>query len=239
MQAQTKQRILGGLVLLAIVSLSLPLLFNHPLPGLTKPHLSDNVPTPPSTPSYVYDIPLTGQGAQRAAVNGQSQKNDFDLSTTAELRSRAAKTAAVSSHILHTPGTPGLNISKKQCVGECLGPAVSKNEATTKEVIADAGGDNARDSVVNKVSLQSEMATIPEAWVVQVASFSDADLASHLQDVLRTMGLDAFSSKVTNNQKVMVVRVFVGPFIDKVKAQQLQQQLESKIHLKGVIKKYT
>ncbi len=56
------------------------------------------------------------------------------------------------------------------------------------------------------------------AWVVQVASFSNESNATKLVDKLKQNQFKAYRRKVVSNGKT-VYRVFVGPYIDKTKAQ--------------------
>jgi DedD protein len=51
---------------------------------------------------------------------------------------------------------------------------------------------------------------IPEAWVLQVASFSKADSAEELKEALQTKGYKAFTRKITGKADA-ATRVYVGP----------------------------
>ncbi len=78
-------------------------------------------------------------------------------------------------------------------------------------------------------------ADLPDAWALQLASFSKPSNAQHLLELLRESGLLAYSRV---DKKTQVTQIFVGPYIDKAKAEKLQQQLKTTLHLNGVIRRY-
>ena len=76
----------------------------------------------------------------------------------------------------------------------------------------------------------------PEAWVIQVASFLDSDNAERLLNQLRAKGFDVYSCQ--SKGKRMIIRVFIGPVIDRNKIDQIQKSLKQQLQLNGVIRKY-
>jgi len=60
MEAKNKQRIIGGLVLLALVAIFLPLLFHNSRPS-TRLQLSGQVPTAPTKPEVQLQLPAPSE----------------------------------------------------------------------------------------------------------------------------------------------------------------------------------
>lgn len=243
MQAKTKQRLVGTVVLLAVAAISIPLFYNHPFPS----HQEASVTAKPSgTVDYVYDLPLAGQVSQSEA-KGPVREQPLGYSSTEELRSKASQTAAISAHLLHTTHPKIENSIPKQCVKTCNLRKISFPSQLTAPSVKSTSvvvhkqhlRNNTRDSSSNKVLLQSELMSVPQSWVVQVASFGEVENAKHLLKTLRSMGLNAFSKKSKNAQGLPIHRVFVGPYIKQAQADRLRLQLQNQIHLTGVVRKYT
>ncbi len=78
----------------------------------------------------------------------------------------------------------------------------------------------------------------PEAWTVQLGSFSDKANVNRLIKDLRAKGLPAYVKTTTiKNKKIM--RVLVGPEIKRTKAEALLATLQKTFKLKGIIIRYT
>ncbi|RMD68261.1 MAG: hypothetical protein D6819_09740, partial [Gammaproteobacteria bacterium] len=73
-----------------------------------------------------------------------------------------------------------------------------------------------------------------QAWVIQLATFSQRENAVKLQKRLRAEGYPCFIETV-KGKKGPLYRVRVGPFLDKKEAQSLLGRLEKALHLKGLV----
>lgn len=246
MQAQTKQRLIGASVIVAIAAIFLPVLFYHPLPGLKTLNLSAEIPAAPNAdnPQLVYDLSLH-QGQLSLAKDKEVDQDELvptrPLSLD-ELRSRAAETTVISRRMLHSaqvPATLQLNDTAKTTVAkvEHLTPVVQKEKSVVFQETKQ-GNNSARDLSKKKVSFQAVPNAIPQAWVLQLGSFTDKVNAMQLVNQLRQMKLDAYTrSEHQNGTKV--VQVFVGPYIQIEAVEGLQKDLRLRLQLQGVIKKYT
>lgn len=87
-----------------------------------------------------------------------------------------------------------------------------------------------KKQIPKKVSIIS---SLPDAWTLQVASFSDPENAKHLLNHLRHKDLLAYTQL-----RGKVTQVFVGPYIDRHQVQRLQLRLEQEMHLNTIIRKY-
>ncbi|OGO91136.1 MAG: hypothetical protein A3F10_01530 [Coxiella sp. RIFCSPHIGHO2_12_FULL_42_15] len=227
MQTQTKQRLIGALVIVGIAAIFLPVLFYHPLPGFKKLNLSAEIPAATDNPQKVYDLYVQqGQLSTKPKEVDQDELVPSQPLSEEELRSRAAKTTLISKRMLHAADSVEAPVKSFLKEKEAIQP--QKNNTLVQD---------ARDLDRKKVSFQSS-STVPEAWVIQVATFSDKGNALQLVKKLRHMNLDAFSRKINLNGEV-IVQVYVGPYIQKDVAKSFQQDLQNQLHLNGVIKKYT
>ena len=78
---------------------------------------------------------------------------------------------------------------------------------------------------------------IPRAWVVQVASFKTEKPAKALRDKLLADGYTAFFRK-RRTAKGEVVRVFVGPKIEKQRVLTIKQELDKALHIDTLVLRF-
>lgn len=98
----------------------------------------------------------------------------------------------------------------------------------------------AKKSPIKKIPTQkAQPVTGPNAWVVQLGSFTNLGHANALEKRLRRQGYSAFSRKSTNSRGVRYTRVLVGPEVKKAKAVRLAVKLQSDLKLKGIVLHYS
>jgi DedD protein len=107
---------------------------------------------------------------------------------------------------------------------------------TSLEPQAGAAELDLTESGVNEPRLTRE--GIPEAWVLQVASFKSAERAQELRDKLIAEGYTAYTQLVQADQGSMT-RLFVGPKLDKGRLLEEQAAIEEKFQLSTFILKFT
>lgn len=213
MQKRIKERVIGISVIVAVAAIFLPLLFYHPLPGVQGTRLQAEIPPETNEPKLVYDLPLQGTASAEKQQDGDER---FDLTTVEELRKKASQTSTISASILHS-NLPVAERNAEQLANEI-------NEVNSPKE-------------PKRVSLNTDQ-MIPTAWVIQLASFAEADRADELTSQLRKEGLDVYV-KSSDDKSNSAFRVYVGPYIQYDKIEALQTHLQQQYHLKGVIKKYT
>lgn len=74
----------------------------------------------------------------------------------------------------------------------------------------------------------------PDAWVVQVGSFSQSANALALRDKLRAKGFTAFVEKLKTGGNT-IYRVRIGPELKKKNADKLLQRLQRVMGMKGIV----
>ncbi len=78
---------------------------------------------------------------------------------------------------------------------------------------------------------------LPEAWAVQLATFSRAENATALSTRLRKAGYHAYEQEVQTAGGTMV-RVFVGPEMVATHARELRDKLGKEFKLKGIVVRF-
>lgn len=135
-------------------------------------------------------------------------------------------------------------------VGRHGGPASSASEADSALRVpmpaASEAPSGIEDAVRTRATTQRTKATVIEArspvergaWVVQLASFSEAENAIALRDRLRASGYPAFTES-THTQRGSVIRVYVGPERDQAQVRESVEALERETQLKGIVVRYS
>jgi DedD protein len=92
--------------------------------------------------------------------------------------------------------------------------------------------------VVNRVA-QKDLFKTPQAWVVLLASFKDAQRAKKLLQRLRAQGFDAYLRQVMlKKQEQHITRVYVGPNINRNEIQKTRKLLQQQFKLNGLVRQY-
>lgn len=84
---------------------------------------------------------------------------------------------------------------------------------------------------------QLDSAGLPQAWVVQLASFADVDNARNLLARLQGAGYKAYIRRVVGDQGERS-RVLVGPWVVRARADETQTQLQRQFQLAGMVVSY-
>lgn len=78
---------------------------------------------------------------------------------------------------------------------------------------------------------------IPDAWVVQVGSFTNKEAANKLRDELQADGQKAYVRTVAND-KGSISRVYIGPKLDKAQAQALKVQMDKRLKVNAMVMRF-
>lgn len=78
---------------------------------------------------------------------------------------------------------------------------------------------------------------IPDAWVVQVGSFTNKDAANKLRDDLQAEGQKAYVRTVANGSG-SISRVYIGPKLDKAQAQALKVQMDKRLKVNAMVMRF-
>lgn len=95
-----------------------------------------------------------------------------------------------------------------------------------EEVVVDSEEPSEAPSLTDK--------GVPAGWVVQVGSFKSVEGATSLVDGLLKKKLPAYKKTVETSQG-QFVRVFVGPYIEQGRANEIKKQLDREYQVKSKI----
>ena len=218
METKTKQRVIGGVVLVAVLAIFLPLLFHNSRPSAGL-KISQHVPKPPASPDIQLQLPLN---------------NSPSVTQPPSEKATVQQTPAVTRKILNIVPPKVMKTEKPLAMKKK--PAVVKHKKSNKERAPAVKKQEAKSG--STASLSSFALSAPKAWVIQAGSFSDQQNADRLVKQLRAKGLDVYTRKRVSGGKA-ITRVYVGPEINLSKTKEMQQQLKKQFKLTGVIEKYT
>ncbi len=230
MTNQMKQRIVGAVVIVAILAICVPIFFHETEKKWQVSSLEAKIPAEPTAPGITLGPPKPELPAQLTAVDQVSEKQQA-VSSLLSGDQQAAPIAPVAS----VESTASANAKAPEQLSAVI--------VATKKTASPAVKLVAQTKAMPKTVVKSEQATAvlldnpPQAWVVQLASFSNKDNANRLIAQLRKSGFDAYLRNNSSGNK-MLIRVFVGPEINANKAKTLQKKLQNKFKLQGVVRKY-
>jgi len=240
MQTKTKHRIIGGIVLLAIVAIFLPLLFHNSRPSMDL-KLSTQVPSPPAKPEVQLQLPALDNAKGKA-----SDQNEHPQS----VKAAAQETPAITQHILNTAPAPAIapkaakEITKAHSkeatpkIRKKSLPKARSQAVTTTKIVKRVAAAKTKPAKFRKARQTLLQSSVPEAWTIQVASFTNLENAKRLVKRLRDKGFDVYTRQSQLRQGT-ITRVFVGPIINQAKVKEMMKQLKQQFRLKGVIRRYS
>ena len=78
---------------------------------------------------------------------------------------------------------------------------------------------------------------LPDAWVVQVGSFTTKEAANKLRDDLQADGQKAYVRTTTANGNT-ISRVYIGPKLDKSQALALKDEMDKRLKIKSMVMRF-
>lgn len=79
---------------------------------------------------------------------------------------------------------------------------------------------------------------LPQGWSVRLGTFSDENNAAQLLERLLEAGYKAYARDIVRDQDTLTA-VFVGPWLDRVRVDSYQKELQDEFNLAGYVVKYT
>jgi len=78
---------------------------------------------------------------------------------------------------------------------------------------------------------------LPDAWVVQVGSFTTQEAANKLRDDLQADGQKAYVRTTTTNGNT-VSRVYIGPKLDRNQALAVKEEMDKRLKIKSMVMRF-
>lgn len=230
-----KQRLVGGLVLVALAVIFVPLIldfrkdYDHVIRGTNIPPKPDDF--------HVEVVPL--KPPEETLPPAESLANsEADISNSAEAESAAPPPAPAPVEKKPVEKKPAAE--KPVAKPEAEKPAAAKAPATEvkKPVAAAAETKPAKAATVEKAPAKTTAASADEnAWVIQVGSFSNVKNAANLRDKLQSKGYEAFIDDVRVDDRT-IHRVRIGPLDKKAAADAVRDKLAIEMKLDARVFSY-
>lgn len=117
--------------------------------------------------------------------------------------------------------------------------SIHSDTSTDSDVVAKPKPHIAKGQSEKKSKAYAKIGSdgLPEAWVLQVASFKEKQNARNLQQKLLKVDIPAYS-KAFNLSSGRIYRVLVGPKLNKQKASDLSKRIEKELGLKTMLVQY-
>ncbi|ALO46494.1 SPOR domain-containing protein [Pseudohongiella spirulinae] len=226
----TRQRIIGTIVLGLVAVIVLPMIFDGE--GSYQPPLQTQIPPVAERPEVNRSLP------QRPVITADSDAIRIRPETPVE-------ESIAPSDRPDQPATDAESVDDSQEQLADNNSADNNDDAqsqalTTDEPAADAAQAAAAvaeppDTAAITAALDNQ--GLPEAWSVRLASFSNQTNASNLLNRLLSDGHRAYTRQISSSQGQLTA-VFVGPLIDRAAAQQLLGQMREDYQLNGLVVRY-
>lgn len=243
MEKKTIQRIIGILVVIALIIILIPLLFS-------KNDVSSLQPTTEKAPPFPDQQNQQSQVAPSPAASNQTMVDEHVV--TAE--NSAAVEPAIAPAQPTAPATP---VAIETTTLPDTVPAQSAVNTVVETKAPEAILSAEEKPTIDHPEQQTEVAAAPAkqpvatpktkapnyeqyrktAWVVQLGSFNNKDNARKLTDKLRAAGYKAFTREVSNS-KHGTIRVYVGPEFKRVVAIELSAKIQREMNLHNFVVKY-
>ncbi len=232
MNQNTRQRLIGTLVLGLLALILLPMIFDGE--GSYQPPLETNIPAEPARPDVTRDMPTRPvvtadtdairirpetETEQPANETAPSESTEQSTETTADTETEADST---DSSIAVSDGT----------TTETPPPTPDPEPETPAETSQTATASRQAD-----VTSALDYRGLPEVWSVRLASFSSQANASNLLNRLVADGHRAYTRQIDSSQGTLTA-VFVGPLVDRAAAQMLLELLRTEYELNGLVVRY-
>jgi DedD protein len=215
MENSLKQRIVGAVVLIALAIIFLPSILKektNPAPFQTK------IPAKPiesMETNLPEEIVLKNKQTQLALDNLEEKIKRKTKETTTEKTLVTKVTTAKQE--------ASSDVARVKKVAEDAQP-VSKETNTAKI-------SESTQAVPQTIGKQFKDA----AWVIQIASLTSKENAIALVNKLKGEGHKAYRRNAKNKQGKSIVRVFVGPYIIKTRAQEALPKINKISSLSGIV----
>lgn len=257
MDQKRTQRIVGIVIVIALVIILFPLLFSK-TDSTTTTVATVKAPPFPDQPTTNTDIAM--QVTNEAPANDTQPVVTPVASEEANVAEKPLieKTAEAEQAVTTAPAIDTVNQKPNESIKIADTPQLLNDEPPLPVVPVDNKTKSqdevplpAKSSKENRTHVKSVLAKSKPAhliqkdlmklnttaWVVQMGSFRDKNNAHRLADRLRSAGYKAFTREVTAKNGSQV-RVYVGPEFKHLAATKLSSQIEHDLNMHGIIVTY-
>ena len=221
-KSQLRQRLIGALVLVALLAIIVPF-FLGDQPDTSVENIASIPPAPEQIPGA--DLP----------IEEDNPETPVDEVTADTVIDAAQGRASVAEGRMPGATAATLPVTAPVPTPDAVpAPAPTKPSVSKPAPVTAPATTPARAPVAPSSATRSPAKAPANAWVVQLGSFSSEQNAWALRDKLRNKGYHAFVERVSEGSK-MVIRVRIGPELQRAKAEAVQQKLEKEMKIKGIV----
>lgn len=213
MQQSTKQRIVGTVVLLALALIFLPIIFDGQ--GSYQPPVTSRIPDPPEVPVLAEPIPT-----RPVIIADSLEEPETEPETGSATTEESQPSGQPADGQLADADQDESIVDEDPVDDPADGVEVVTSEPAFSREVPQLGADG-----------------LPEGWSVRLGSFSDSDNANNLLRRLKEAGYRAYT-RVIPSDRGDLTGVFVGPWVDRLRVNEYQQELQSQFQLAGIVVPY-
>ena len=217
MNQNTRQRIVGTLVLVVAALVLLPIIFDGD--GSYQPPVQTQIPPTPPQPQVDREFP------QRPVITADTEAIRILPESTEPVVEAPEVTAddlPLASVADDRPPVPPEPQPEPQPAPEpAPAPPTAPSVAAEPPAVPPA----------------LDPAGLPQAWSVRLGAFASTSNATNLVARLQEAGHRAYTRQVDSSQGVLTA-VFVGPLVDRAAAQQMMENMRQEFQLNGLIVRY-
>jgi DedD protein len=115
--------------------------------------------------------------------------------------------------------------------------AVSSASASSVAAVVKTSVGSVKAQVSSVPAMPLNTQGLPDAWVVQVGSFTTKEAANKLRDDLQADGQKAYV-RTTTSGSGSISRVYIGPKLDKNQALALKDQMDKRLKVKSMVMRF-
>ena len=226
MENSLKQRLVGAIVLVALAVIFLPSILKEKTK--TEPFQSQIPPKPSELVAYDVTKSLNQETRtiqlelDEVEESARKQKQNVEGLTEAPMAKTVEKNAESNAETTTNVANP----SKPASAGEQkASPQITPTKPAEAKTVA--------KSEPEKNTINSSFKTA--AWLIQVASFTNKDNADKLVGKLKKAKFKAYQRPGKSNQGKNIYRIYVGPYIEKNKANKDLAKVSKISQSKGLV----
>lgn len=237
MNQNTRQRLIGTLVLAVAALILLPVIFDGE--GSYQPVLQTDIPTRPTQPQAARTDPQRPViTADTDAIRLNNVPDTGAASADTADQDGAASTVTASSE---QPSAVRSSVESSEEPAEQTPEAPAEQTAesspTSESPASEPAGTVSTAATNNTDTPALDNQGLPLGFSVRLGSFGNATNASNLVTRLQDVGHRAYTRRLESSQG-MLTAVFVGPVVDRSTAASLLETLREEFELNGLIVRY-
>lgn len=209
MRYTLKHRLIGAAVLVAVAVLLLPSFFKEK--SEYQVNTKSQIPAQPSMVAEEFKAPHPVANIEPAP--------------------------APETMFVPTESASDLPVSEAPVSGGAVSATSSTASVSSAAPTKSVAGSPATSQASSVPALPLNQKGLPDAWVVQVGSFTTKEAANKLRDDLQADGQKAYVRTTTSGSGA-ISRVYIGPKLDKNQALALKEQMDRRLKVKSMVMRF-